>query len=48
MIISGAGIDAFFTAEAVIRDVRTIRGRMAALSAAVRVRARKPYVELTS
>ena len=46
--ISGAGIAARSTAPAVIRAVRSIFGRMAALSAAVRVRDRRPYAELTS
>ncbi len=48
MIISGAGIRAPATALAVMRDVRSIRGRIAALSAAVRVRARSPYCVDTS
>ena len=48
IIISGAGIAASRTAAAVIRDVRIMRGRIAALSAAVRVRARNPYIPLTS
>src|SRR5579884_476025 len=46
--ISGAAIIARFTASSVMRAVRTIFGKIAALSAAVRVRARKPYIELTS
>ena len=48
MIISGAGMRAPATARAVTRDVRSMRGRIAALSAAVRVRARKPYCVETS
>ena len=48
MIISGAGIRASATARAVIRDVRSIRGRIAAFNAAVRVRARNPYWVETS
>ena len=46
--ISGAGIAARSTAWAVIRAVRTIFGRIAALIAAVRVRERNPYAVLTS
>ncbi len=48
MIISGAGMRASATARAVRREVRSMRGRMAALSAAVRVRARSPYCVETS
>ena len=40
--INGAGIAARSTAAAVMRAVRTILGKIAALRAAVRVRARKP------
>jgi hypothetical protein len=42
MIISGAAIDARSTAARVISAVRTIFGKIAALSAVVRVRARSP------
>jgi len=48
MIISGAGMRASVTARAVTRDVRSMRGKIAALSAAVRVRARRPYCVETS
>ena len=42
MIMSGTVMPARSTAVAVICEVRSIRGRIAALSAAVRVRARRP------
>ena len=42
MIISGTPIPARSTAPAVICEVRSMRGKIAALSTAVRVRARKP------
>ena len=48
MIISGAGMCASSTALRVMRAVRSMRGKIAALSAAVRVRARKPYIVETS
>ena len=49
MIISGAGDAARRRPRArVIRAVRSMRGKIAALSAAVRVRARKPYIVETS
>ena len=48
MIISGTPMPAAATAPAVICDVRTMRGKIAALSAAVRVRARRPCVVATS
>ena len=48
MIISGTAMPARSTASAVMRAVRTMRGKIAALSAAVRVRARSPYVVATS
>ncbi len=47
MIISGAVMPARSTHDAVSVAVDTMRGRMAALSAAVRVRVRRPYSDDT-
>jgi hypothetical protein len=48
MIISGTAMPERSTADAVIDAVRTIFGRIDALSAVVRVRARSPYIDDTS
>ncbi|MGH7747986.1 MAG: hypothetical protein ACREQ5_24980, partial [Candidatus Dormibacteria bacterium] len=48
MIISGTRIPVRATAAAVPSAVRIMRGRIAALTSAVRVRARRPYVPATS
>ena len=48
MIMSGTPMPALRAASAVISLVRSMRGKIAALSSAVRVRARRPYIEETS